>query len=294
MLTLRSRPEAIRRDITWVHRDGLRLALHRWGPRQPRAAVFYFHGLQSHAGWLWEAGVRHAEHGIAFYVLDRRGCGISDGERGAIPDADTVLGDYVAALAQVRDAIGERLPLGLFGHCLGGSFLAALLLHHPARTVRHDSVVFCSAPLGRLHATLNEAQRDALSRYRDDEVWAPGLRSEDFSACARYQEFIDGDDLAVRTLTRRSRAVLLDLERIYLGREGGPRVHVPAAYVSGHRDPVVDLEHSRSVFRGLVGESGRCVQFATDKHYVYFTEVRDDLIAWSSSFVAGAEGAGHA
>lgn len=293
MLTLRSRPEAIHRDITWVHRDGLRLALHRWGPSRPRAAIFYFHGLQSHAGWLWEAGARHAEHGIACYALDRRGCGISDGERGAIPDADTVLGDYGAALAQVRHAIGERLPLGLFGHCLGGSFLAALL-HHPALTVRHDSVVFCSAPLGRLHATLTEAERDALSRHRDDEVWAPGLKSEDFSAGARYREFIDGDDLAVRTLTRRSRAALLDLERIYTGRERGPRVDVPAAYVSGHSDPIVDLEHSRSVFRELVGESGRCLQLPTDQHYLYFSEVRDDLIAWSSSFVAGGERAGRA
>ncbi|MEU3526764.1 alpha/beta fold hydrolase [Streptomyces sp. NPDC038707] len=291
MHTLTPAPRTVRKDITLLDRgDGVRLALHRWTPPEPRAAVLYFHGLQSHAGWLWEAGPRYAEQGVAFFVLDRRGSGISDGARGEIPDADTVLDDYAAALGHLRATVGEALPLGLFGHCLGGSFLAALL-HHRALTVAPDSVLFCSAPLGRMHATFSAEQRARLTERPGDGVWEPGLAAADFSDLARYRDFIDGDDLAVRTLTHRSRAVLLDLERLYVTAEGTLK-DVPAAYVSGHRDPVVDLEQSRHVFARLTARRGRIRELPTDKHYLYFTDVRDELIAWSAAFLGG-ERAGH-
>ncbi len=51
------RPPNIRREIVGIPVEGAELALHLWRPRgQVKGAVFYFHGLQSHAGWLWEVG----------------------------------------------------------------------------------------------------------------------------------------------------------------------------------------------------------------------------------------------
>ncbi|MFE9427491.1 alpha/beta hydrolase [Kitasatospora sp. NPDC006697] len=283
MIQTKRPPQSIRREITGLPVDGTELALHSWRPRgEVKGAVFYFHGLQSHAGWLWEVGPQFADNDLAFYVLDRRGSGISGGDRQDLPGVETVLQDYLAALAHVRTAIGEEVPLSLFGHCLGGSFMAALM-HHPQLTTRYDAAVFCSAWLGKLHATLTPGELAALAAETSTEPWDAGLRSEDFTDEARHRHFIDHDDLAVRQLTRRSRAVLLGLEQRYLDSD---RVlpPVPAAFVSGIADPIIDLADARGTFLRMTGAHGALLQFATDKHYLFYTDVRARLVDWASTF----------
>lgn len=283
MLETKRPPQNIRREIIEVPREGAKLALHLWRPRSEiKGAVFYFHGLQSHAGWLWEVGPQFADNDIAFFVLDRRGSGISGGTRHELPDVGTVLGDYTAALEYVRGVIGEEVPLSLFGHCLGGSFMAALMCQE-GFTARYDAAIFCSAWLGKLHATLDQEQRAALAAETRQEMWDAGLRSQDFTDDPKHRQFIDHDDLAVRELTRRSRAILLGLEDLYMA----PRRElpaVPAAFVSGISDPIVDLDDAHKTFLGLTGEQGALIQFATDKHYLFYTDVRERLVDWASTF----------
>jgi alpha-beta hydrolase superfamily lysophospholipase len=276
-------PQNTRREIVDLPCGDTRLALHVWRPERIKGAVFYFHGLQSHAGWLWEVGPRFADNDIAFFVLDRRGSGISPGPRNEIPDADTLLGDYAQAVAHVREMIGESVPLSLFGHCLGGSFLAALMCHEEF-TTSYDAAVFCSSWLGRMHATLDADARAAVSGDVSEEPWDAGLQSADFTDEVKYQHFIDHDDLAVRQLTRRSRAVLLDLERRYLSR-GRTNPNVPAAtFVSGMTDPIVDLDAAHRVFQDLVSGRGAIVKFPTDRHYLFYTDVSGDLVDWTSTY----------
>ncbi|MGW3917847.1 alpha/beta hydrolase, partial [Streptomyces sp. NPDC005070] len=117
MIETKRPPQNTRREIIDLSSGGVDLALHLWRPQRVKGAVFYFHGLQSHAGWMWEVGTRFADNDIAFFVLDRRGSGISPGDRGDLPPAETLLGDYIAALAHVREMIGDDVPLSLFGHC---------------------------------------------------------------------------------------------------------------------------------------------------------------------------------
>lgn len=283
MLALAAHRPAVRKTILPLRRDGVDLALHCWLPPEPRGAILYFHGLQSHAGWLWEVGPRYAARGVALFVLDRRGSGISPGPREEIGAAGTVLDDYCAAAAVVRRTVGDEVPLSLFGHCLGGSFLAALL-HYDGFTVPHDSAIFCSAALGRMHTTLSERQRAALSEQDGGERWDADLRASDFTDVPRYREFIDSDELAVRRITQRSRATLLRLEELYLN----PATHcapVALAYASGQSDPVVDLAAARTVFQQIAQERGTTIQFPTGKHYLYYTDVCADLVAWSCSVV---------
>jgi alpha-beta hydrolase superfamily lysophospholipase len=276
-------PQNVRREIITLSVGGTDLALHLWRPRgETKGAVFYFHGLQSHAGWLWEVGPQFADNDIAFFVLDRRGSGISGGERQDVPDVGTILADYVTAISHVRELIGDDVPLTLFGHCLGGSFLAALL-HHPDFTVRYDATVFCSTWLGRLHAVLGDDERAALAAETGTEPWDAGLRSTDFTDDPRYREFIDNDDLAARTLTRRSRAVLLALEELYLSPDRPQLPDVPAAFVSGLTDPIVDLDATREVFQDLFCDGGLLVQFPTDRHYLFYTDVSRSLVDWTST-----------
>ncbi|WNI16056.1 alpha/beta fold hydrolase [Actinacidiphila sp. ITFR-21] len=283
MLELKRVPRNVRREIITIRRGDVRLSLHVWRPDRPKAAVFYFQGLQSHSGWLWEAGPRFADNDVAFFMLDRRGTGSSDGERQTIPPVETLVADYVAALTRVRETIGDEMPLGLFGHCLGGSFMAALM-HHPDFAVPYDAAVFCSTWLGKLHATLTGEQFDALARETGTELWDAGLRAADFTADPKYQRFIEHDDLATRQLTRRSRRTLLELEGLYMSPRRTPPA-VPTAFVSGIKDPIVDLGDAHATFIKVTDGRGLIIQLPTDRHYLFFTGVRDYLIDWSSTFV---------
>lgn len=283
MIETKRPPQNVRREIAGLTVGDTELALHRWRPRGPvKGAVFYFHGLQSHAGWLWEVGPQFADNDLAFYVLDRRGSGISGGPREDLPDAGIMIADYIAALEHVRAEIGPQVPLSLFGHCLGGSFMAAVM-HHPDFTTRYDAAIFCSAWLGKLHSTLSDEQRRALAGETSAEPWDAGLRGADFTSEARYRDFIEHDDLAVRRLTSRSRAVLLQLESLYQrpARELPP---ASTAYVSGTSDPIIDLDSARAAFRRLTGAQGMLLEFPTDRHYLFYTDVRAQLVDWASTF----------
>jgi alpha-beta hydrolase superfamily lysophospholipase len=259
MLELKRPPQNVRREIIDVDSGGEKLALH-----------------------LWEAGARFADNDIAFFVLDRRGSGISPGDRHDIPDAGTLMEDYRTALHQVRESIGEQVPLTLFGHCLGGSFLAALL-HEESFTTRYDAVVFCSTWLGRMHATLGEEELAAVARDPSRELWDARLKTEDFTDDAKYRRFIDHDDLATRHVTRRSRATLLELERRYL-EPARALPDVPSVFVSGMSDPIIDLDSAYDVFARMVSQRGTVLKLPTDKHYLFFTKVGDDLIDWASTY----------
>jgi alpha-beta hydrolase superfamily lysophospholipase len=272
------------KEIEYLPVNGNRLAIHKWIPATVKGIVFYFHGLQSHGCWLWEAGQLFAASGLAFICIDRPGSGMSEGLRGEFPPPDQLLSSYARAIAHCRDALPAGVPVNLFGHCLGGSVLAALLNHDDFST-EFDSVVFCSTWLGKLHVTLAETE---LARLRDDEsdaAWDAGLRPEDFTAEQQYVQFIQEDALATRTLTRRSRKHLLELERRYLGMPW--RWSKPVVYISGFQDKVVNLSSALSVFQELTKGHGVSLKLPTDKHYLFFTEAKRALVEWVSSITLG-------
>jgi alpha-beta hydrolase superfamily lysophospholipase len=274
----------VERCIEYLSVDGCNLALHSWTPEAPKAAVFYFHGLQSHAGWLWEAGCQFAENDVAFYALDRRGCGISDGPRGEVAPVDQMLADYRSAIRTVRSKVGDAIPMGLFGHCLGGSFLAALLAD-PAFDTEFESLIFCSAWLGKIHHTQPPQKIQALLREQSDELWDADLKPEDFSDQRRYVDFISNDMLATRQIKASSRARLVEMEMMYLYQKELCR-NTPSVFISGYKDPVINLECAKKQYLTLFGNLGETLELAATKHYLLYTSVRHRLINQVSAFVS--------
>ncbi|MBU2713767.1 alpha/beta hydrolase [Zooshikella harenae] len=267
------------KEIEFILIDQVRLAAHKWIPTEIKGVVFYFHGLQSHGGWLWEVGNLFASNNLAFICIDRRGCGMSEGERQIIPPVNQLLLDYTLAISHCLNKLPKSVPINLFGHCLGGSILAALL-NYKGFTIKFDSVVFCSAWLGKLYSTLNEKELEKIRFDKSDELWDAGLHAEDFTSDSRYSVFIDDDTLATRKLVSRSRKHLLDLEEYYLGSNWNCKK--PVVFISGTDDTVVDLSSALSVFQDLTAGKGTIVHLPTSKHYLFFTEVKNSLVNWVS------------
>ncbi|HLX53630.1 MAG TPA: alpha/beta hydrolase [Aquella sp.] len=274
----------IYKEVHKIHNEDVELALHSWLPANPDAAIFYFHGLQSHAGWLWEVGAQFASKNIAFFVLDRRGSGISGGTRNEIADAKTTLNDYSITISYVRNLIGDEIPLSLFGHCLGGSFLAALM-HYPSFTTYYDSAIFCSTWLGKLHRTLPINERSKLMNNDNKTMWHAGLKATDFTDITQYTNFIDQDDLATRAISQNSRKVLLDLESIYINGNSFKFETLPLAYISGKFDPIINMEDAHNAFLDYISDTHTKISFPTDKHYLFFTNARNNTVNWVSNFI---------
>lgn len=274
----------IHKEVHKINASGVELALHAWVPTQIDAAIFYFHGLQSHAGWLWETGAQFASKNIAFFVLDRRGCGISHGSRSELAPAEIILDDYSMAISYVKNLIGEEVPLSLFGHCLGGSFLAALL-HYPSFTAHYDSAIFCSAWLGKLHRTLTADDRLKLMQNSSDAMWDSGLKAADFTDVLQYQHFIEHDTLAIHAISQKSRKVLLDIESMYIKNNANKFDTLPLAYISGEQDPIIDLTDAHNAFSEYISDIYTKVGFSTNKHYLLFTNVRNNMINWVHNFI---------
>jgi alpha-beta hydrolase superfamily lysophospholipase len=75
-------------------RDGTRLHLRRVSPAgEVVATAVYLHGIASHGGWFVETALALATHGIETIAPDRRGSGLSGGERGHLDHVEDTLDD---------------------------------------------------------------------------------------------------------------------------------------------------------------------------------------------------------
>lgn len=254
--------------------DGVRLALHRWTGGAARAAVFYIHGIQSHAGWLHRTGPELARRGVDVYALDRRGSGRSSGPRGHLPSADLVLEDYRRALVRVRHRT-RGLPVTAVGQSLGGSVLAALLTQAPAA---FDGAVWCAPALGqqrRRHAPERLAQLRVRHGIRPTPVT---LSDADYTDEPADLAYMATDNLMPRQITDSTRRVQVEWEDMYMS-EKSLTVGGPAYLALPRHDPIIDLACATDVLQSRVADLATST-FDTTRHYVEFTSARTHYWDW--------------
>lgn len=263
---------------------GLTLALHAWVPHRPRAALFYVHGIQSHAGWLFETGPKLADAGVALYVADRRGAGASDGPRGDTPSFHAWIDDGVGALELVR-ARHPKLPLTLFGQSMGGSVAVAIAGDPRAR---YDALILCAPALGQRRARMTESAKhslreepslDASSKVPIEDGW--------YTSDPRYLEFLAGDRAMLRVITKRSALALLELEEHYFSLPR-PLTRRPAALILPRNDRIIRLPIARRAFAELLEERGLVIELPTDDHYLEFSPCRDAYLRLLVELAASA------
>ncbi|MHB9144218.1 MAG: alpha/beta hydrolase [Symbiobacteriia bacterium] len=110
--------------------DGTSLFFRTWRPASPRGVLVLVHGAGEHCGRFDHVARFLAGRGVAVFGYDQRGLGRSSGTRGHVERFADYLSDLQQALGSAREWT-PGVPLGLYGHSMGGLVVLAYALEHP-------------------------------------------------------------------------------------------------------------------------------------------------------------------
>jgi acylglycerol lipase len=130
-------------ETNWKTRDGLSLYAGIREPENisPKAVVCLVHGIGEHGGRYTHVGDAFTREGFVFMSPDMRGHGKSEGKRGHLASAETILHDIDGYLEEARNRY-PGIPLILYGHSLGGIFV----LYYGLKRKQGMSGVICTSP----------------------------------------------------------------------------------------------------------------------------------------------------
>lgn len=130
--------------FTFSSNDGKYLLGRLWVTRlkKPKGIVHLIHGLGEHSGRYDHIGKALTKTGYHLAAFDLRGHGLSQGQRGHIPDFDHLIDDVKLFLRETKNQIGNTLPTFLYGHSLGGNIVLALELQYDT----HQTGIIVTSP----------------------------------------------------------------------------------------------------------------------------------------------------
>jgi lysophospholipase len=263
-----------------IEREGCSLALHGWlTDADVRAVVFYVHGTQSHAGWLFETGPALARREVAVYALDRRGSGRSGGSRGDVLSFETWVEDYAAALQLVR-ARHATVPLTILGQSMGASIAVLLAGRHPEL---HDAILF-SAPALDHQARRSPEWHDKLRTQPGSQLHDITTPLDAFTQDPRLLQWIRDDTLRLLQISTRFVASWVDLETHVRALPEGALVR-PCALVRPRVDRIVEAAPAQAVYERLSAGRGITIHLPTEDHFLELSSARRAWLELVSTFV---------
>jgi len=106
----------------WLQmRDGTKIFLQSWMPEEaPRGAVVCFHGAGGHGQFFALFADFLVPRGVAVFVADYRGHGLSGGVRGDFASFQTLLDDCHEVVTEAKKRL-PGVPVNILGESMGGA-----------------------------------------------------------------------------------------------------------------------------------------------------------------------------
>jgi acylglycerol lipase len=267
-----------------VASDGIRLAVHRFpAPAGSlRGTIVSLHGIQSHAGWYRRSSRLLAEAGWEVWFLDRRGSGLSAGERGHAPHWERLVNDVVQVLKMIR-WVGADGPVVLQAVSWGGRLAATVAARRPELV---DGLALLYPGIAtRIGPTVWERALLRLADWvgvRHRRVPIPLNDSRLFTSDPAWQHFIENDDLAVRDAT--TGFLIADRALNSLAWYAAEEIRCPTLLMLAGRDRIIDNGAMRRWFENLRMPAKTLVEFPDAGHTLEFEPCFEEyvgrLLAW--------------
>ena len=268
--------------------DGYEAYARCWMPSEPRGAVLYLHGIQSHSQWFEASARQLAASGLAVLMPDRRGSGRNRTDRGHVRSAKRWLRDVAECcnVLHVRTGL-ERFHL--VGVSWGGKLALAAGCDLPHRVQSVTLIAPGLFPVVDLPVIekLKVAWAALVARRRlfDIPLQDPAL----FTANPDRQAFIRNDALALKKVTAGFLMASNSLDG-YLRRRTVNECRIPLKlYLAGH-DRIIDNARTRAFVRQLPWQRCEITEYADAHHTLEFepdpSDFFDDLVAWLDTVTA--------
>lgn len=261
------------RSGTLIGLGGLCLFTHAWLPDQsPRAVILLVHGVGEHLGRYHHVARSLVERGYAFYALDLRGHGQSEGKRGHVDHFNDFVADVRIYFEQIR-AEHPGLPIFIYGHSMGsliallfaGSYqdeLAGLITSGTALVLAGINAAFkrLIGMLGRVTPDVSLIPLSPIGISRDPDV---------------VQRYID-DPLVYHQKLR----VGLVAEMIQASEQAArllPMLRLPYLALHGSEDPIC-LPESAEIIKQTAGNEIVTVKVYDGLYHEVHNEPKQDVV----------------
>jgi acylglycerol lipase len=226
-------------------KGGTKIYYQFWKPEKVKAAIVGVHGAAEYSGRYAHVADHFASEGLAFYALDHRGHGLSEGIRGHVERFDDYVEDLDVFVGMVR-AWEKGKKVFLLGHSLGGTISLAYAMKFPKKI---DGMILSSPGLkpadevpAEFVKTIMEFSESNPTQEIPNEV-DPYALSHDREVCEKYSK----DPLVFKTVTARFAAEFLATTEKLM--ENASKLRVPTLLMVGGDDKLVDPEGSREFAR---------------------------------------------
>jgi lysophospholipase len=228
--------------------DGTKIYYRFYPAPGARHTVIMLHGYGEHSGRYEKFPDKMGRFSAQFAVMDLRGMGQSEGERGDIVSFDDYLGDVTAFVEHLRRKHSIPKKFILFGHSLGG----LVAMHWALRNQEPVKLLILSVPfLGLRFSRIVRPLNRLLLLFSPRMVYKSPVRSRSLShdpaEIAAYRE----DPLILRHISARLISEIMRRMEI-LRKQPILSVSFPVHLLSVGEERIVDPAASRRFFDRLV------------------------------------------
>jgi len=264
--------------------DGTKIFYREWKGSTKKPVLIYLHGLQSHMGWFTEIGNLLSKKGFPIYLLERRGSGVSQTDRGHMESFWVLIKDVKEAIELVkRKHPGQDVYL--MGSCWGGKIAVTFAACHQDLI---DGLVLIT-PAIKTHVDLSVAQKFdiAMSNMLNPRklINVP-LHNGMFTKNKKYIEFIENDSLKLEKVTARFffETGIMNFRFNAIAH----KIHVPVLVLLAGDDVIVNNDGIKKWFKRLGSTKKSIKLFEGCYHGLQFEKTKE-IIDYITSWIEKGE-----
>jgi len=254
--------------------DNAEIAYYRFTATNPTARLIFLHGGGAHSkmGYFPLAGKLANEFAVETILMDIRGHGFSEGNRGDCPHTDSVYKDISQLIKLVRD----NLPVYLGGHSSGGG----LVLNYSswAQKEKPDGYFFVSPELGYKSKTEKPGRtpfaKVKLGPFIINGMTGGKLEQHSFAVSFNYpDEIISANPLIVKNITVNMANALTPPNPVKQFQD----IHEPVGLYIGENDELFDISKVMDYVHLVKNKNVKSKVIENENHLSILNVVADEI-----------------